>query len=472
MKTPYYEIDERQLNRDIAELQRAMHTSWGANSIAACSVKTNSLPWLLNHFRENGFYAEVVSSEEYDLVMRLGFEPSHVIYNGPIKDRELFFKVLRDGGRVNLDSSQEIDWLEEMDAFESDSCSKQTSQNTCPAENRTGNIKNGHSDALRVGLRVNVDFHRLVPEEVPADAEGSRFGYCEENGELAEVIRRLKRLPDVRITGLHLHSSTKSRSVKAYAAVADFAGRIAKKYYLLEEIEYIDMGGGFYGGVPGKPTFDDYLPAIAEGMAADGGLKKYFNPNMTTLILEPGVSMVSSSFSFVTSVRDIKHIGEHVYVVIDGSRLDLNPQVTRRWYPHHMCYCERSGFASADSSQACLRKDPQSGKTIARQRNIEDPQDLRCAPREADADSRRILPSQEIVGATCMEYDRLFEVEKEPELRIGDQVVFDRAGGYTICLTPLFIHYFPTVYVKKEDGTVLTAREPWTNDEFLQKNRW
>ena len=71
-----------------------------------------------------------------------------------------------------------------------------------------------------------------------------------------------------------------------------------------------------------------------------------------------------------------------------------------------------------------------------------------------------------------MEYDRLFEIQNEPELRIGDRVIYDLAGGYTICLTPLFIHYFPAVMVKKADGSTFTAREPWTNDEFLAKNHW
>ena len=265
-----------------------------------------------------------------------------------------------------------------------------------------------------------------MPSEVPAEEEGSRFGYCEENGSLAAVIEKLRRIPGVLIAGLHLHSSTKSRSVKAYAAVAAFAVSLAEKYDL-KELCYIDMGGGYYGGVKGKPDFRDYVPAIA------GELKTYFDPEKTALILEPGVSMVSSSFTFVTSVRDVKRIGEHVYVVTDGSRVNLNPQVTRRWYPHHLEY------KTADDGKAGARK---------------------------------TLPSQMICGATCMEYDRLFEEENAPELREGDLVIYDLAGGYTICLTPLFIHYFPAVLVKKEDGTLYTARDPWTNDEFLAGNHW
>lgn len=401
MQTPYYEIEEQKLNEDIALLKGALESGWGKNSVAACSVKTNSLPWLLNHFRQNGFWAEVVSAEEYDLAMRIGFAPDKVIYNGPIKDRCVFEKVLSDGGLVNLDSSMEPEWLSEM------------------AKKCTGR-------PLRVGLRVNVDFRKLVPSEVPAEEEGSRFGYCEENGSLAAVIEKLRSIPGAEVAGLHLHSSTKSRSVKAYAAVAAFAVSLAKKYDL-KELSYIDMGGGYYGGVKGKPDFRDYVPAIA------GELKKYFDPEKTALILEPGVSMVSSSFTFVTSVRDVKQIGEHVYVVTDGSRVNLNPQVTRRWYPHHLEY-----------------------KTAG----------------DGRGEARKTLPSQMICGATCMEYDRLFEEENAPELKEGDLVIYDLAGGYTICLTPLFIHYFPAVLVKKENGTLYTAREPWTNDEFLAGNHW
>ena len=399
MQTPYYEIEERKLNADIALLQNALQDGWGVRSVAACSVKTNSLPWLLNHFRQKGLWAEVVSAEEYDLAMRIGFDPARVIYNGPVKNRRVFEKVLTDGGLVNLDSSEELEWLEEMGR-------------------KIPDVPPG----IRIGLRVNVNFRTLVPTEVPAEEKGSSFGYCEENWRLAEVIRRLRKLPWVEIAGLHLHSSTRSRSVTAYAAVAAFAVRLAGKYQLTD-LSYIDMGGGYYGGVPGKPDFRDYVPAIA------GELKKRFDPARVALILEPGVSMVSSSFSFVTSVRDVKRIGEHVYVVTDGSRVNLNPQVTRRWYPHHFAY-------------------------------------------QAGGKERNILPSQMICGATCMEYDRLFEEKNAPELKTGDRVIYDLAGGYTVCLTPLFIHYFPAVLVQKEDGTVYTAREPWTNDEFLAKNHW
>ncbi|MCR5670071.1 MAG: pseudaminic acid cytidylyltransferase [Butyrivibrio sp.] len=393
LKTPYYRIDEELLDKDADMLKAALDQHW-KNSIRSFSVKTNSLPWLLQHLKGKGFYAEVVSFEEYELSRSLGFTPDEIIYNGPIKDRGAFEEVILGGGIVNLDSNYEPDWVRE--------------------------IADSHPDmTVKVGLRVNYDIGSLIPDEVLADEEGSRFGYCYENGELKKVIDALGNIQNVKIAGLHLHSSTKSRSLDAYRALAKVVVKVSEEYGL--DLEYVDMGGGYYGGVAGKPDFRDYVPAISEELSKD------FDPARTRLIMEPGVSMVSSSFEFVTSVIDIKDVREHRYVITDGSRVNLNPQVTRRWYPHRLEYTD-------------------GGK------------------------GRNEIESQMICGATCMEYDRLFAAEKQPELKPGDRVVYTNAGGYTICLTPLFIHYFPAVYVKKADGSLFEARSPWTNRQYQALN--
>ena len=139
--------------------------------------------------------------------------------------------------------------------------------------------------------------------------------------------------------------------------------------------------------------------------------------------MEPGVSLISSCFDLVTTVLDVKEIRDNRYIVTDGSRLYLNPQITRRWYPHYFEYAGKK---------------------------------------------RTAVPSQTICGHTCMEYDRLFTIENEKELKAGDRVVYTNAGGYMISLSPLFIRYFPAVYVKKKDGSLYTARRPWTNEDYLQ----
>lgn len=394
-RAPFFRFREKALLYDIDLLRSSLAGNWG-NFVMAYSVKTNALPWLLTFLKERGFYAEVVSGEEYDLVRRLGFPDGHIIYNGPIKDRQIFETVLLAGGYVNLDSSQELGWTEEMSRLYPD-------RSFC------------------VGLRVNCDIASLCPDEVLVEEEGGRFGYCYENGVLGEAIRRIQALPNVRAGGLHLHSSTQSRTVRVYGALARMAVRIAREFGL--SLDYVDMGGGYFGGRDDKPDYRDYFREICRELGAG------FDREKTVLIAEPGISLISRAATFETEVLDVKDIRGRKFVVTNGSRVNLNPLVTRHSYPHHMEYCSDPG-----------------------EREME-----RC---------------QWVCGATCMEYDRLFELEDAPALQPGDRIIYDTAGGYTMCLNPLFIHYFPAVLVERPDGSLFTARDAWTNEEFLQKNHW
>lgn len=69
-----------------------------------------------------------------------------------------------------------------------------------------------------------------------------------------------------------------------------------------------------------------------------------------------------------------------------------------------------------------------------------------------------------------MEHDRLFTVENEPALLPGDQIIYEKVGAYTMCLTPLFIKYFPDVYVE-HNGIFQKVREAWTPEEFVMKSK-
>ena len=395
LQTPFYRVKEKDLLYDINLLKEALTKNWG-NFVMGYSVKTNSLPWLLRYLKEHGFYAEVVSDMEYDIAKRLGYTDDRIVYNSPIKDRDVWEQVLLGGGYVNFDSTYELQWIQEL--------SRQYPERE-----------------FKVGLRVNCDIGVLCPEEQLVEEEGGRFGYCYENGKLEEAIENIRNLPNVKVAGLHLHSSTQSRTVKVYGALAKMAVKIAKEYKL--HLEFIDMGGGYFGGRDDKPNYLHYFDEIGRE------LKAYFDPEKTKIIAEPGVSLISRAMSFETTVLDIKDIRNRKFIVTDGSRVNLNPLVTRHVYPHHMIYA-------------------------------------------SDTSTRTREKSQWVCGATCMEYDRLFEIIDDVALQPGDKIVYDTAGGYTMCLNPLFIHYFPAIWIEKTDGSLYLAREPWTNDEYMQKYHW
>ena len=68
-----------------------------------------------------------------------------------------------------------------------------------------------------------------------------------------------------------------------------------------------------------------------------------------------------------------------------------------------------------------------------------------------------------------MEHDRLFEAINEPALSPGDKIIYDKVGAYTMCLTPLFIRYFPDVYVE-HNGNLKIVRQAWGPEEYLMKS--
>ena len=384
MKTPYYIIDQNALDDNFRKLEQALNTHW-PNSIIGYSYKTNALPWVIRHFDRLGCYAEVVSEEEFSLAKAIGVSRERMIFNGPIKTKETFLEAIENGCIVNIDSNREIDWLEEL-----------------PPEKRA------------VGIRVNFDIEGMCPGQSQCPQEGGRFGFCYENGDLARVISALGE-KKTRIAGVHLHTSSKSRGLDIYRAIAQTACQLQQEFHF--ELDYVDVGGGFFGGLPTKPQFEEYLALMARILSTQ------FDRNRTKLILEPGMALIGAPVQYVTTVIDVKDTQFSRFVVTDGSRTNIDPLMTKSSYFHTF---ETEGDRSA-------------------------------------------VHRQIICGYTCMEHDRLFEAVDEPELLPGDRIVYDKVGAYTMCLTPLFIRYFPDVYVRN-NGTVRKVREAWTPAEYLMKS--
>ena len=138
IKTPYYIIDLKQLEKNLADLREAFIALW-PNLVVGYSFKTNNLPWIASWMKSRHVYAEVVSSSEYELAKYVGYDDSQVIINGPCKGYEAMEKILKAGGIVNLDNFQEIAHIQEC-------------LSDCP-------------QVIKVGLRVNFDLESYCPGE-------------------------------------------------------------------------------------------------------------------------------------------------------------------------------------------------------------------------------------------------------------------------------------------------------------------
>lgn len=393
-ETPFFLLDEQLLSNDVVAIQTALKQYWD-NYRVFYSVKTNSLPALAILLKEKGVGAEVVSKDEFDMVRAMGYTSKEVICNGPVKQKDWVELLLDEGVLLNIDSHRELHYISAY-------------AQACPDKYFT------------VGLRVNPDIEYSFPGESKGGRYGSRFGFSEENGELAEAIEMLMKCPNVKINGLHLHISTKNRRCEIYRwLVRVFASIVSD--YSLSDIQYLDIGGGFYGGLPGKPTWNDYAREISDELVCCG-----FYPERLTLILEPGVSLLAGCFSYYASVVDVRNTARQVYVVCDGSRIHIDPLMHKESYFYRV-----------------IRNNPMS----------------------------EVKPVQRLAGFTCLENDCFFDLFQESELSEGDIIRFDRVGAYTLSLSPLFISYFPAVYMKHCDGDISCLREKWNANEFLQLSK-
>lgn len=383
--TPCFIFDQSEFERGISGFRSALEERFRRVSVGY-SVKTNPLPYALRKAGELGCMAEVVSHDEYRLARLCGYAPSRIIYNGPMKSKVTFLEAVTGGAVVNIETKRELEWLGEL-----------------PARGQ-----------FAVGIRLNINLSDVSPEDAEGSDDNSRFGFSDESGEFACALSAIGRLPNVRVAGLHIHRTAHSRSPRFYGRSVDSAARTIVKYGL--EPDYLDVGGGYFGIFPGKPTFSDYSAEI-HGSLSRHGLE------CLRVIIEPGNALTASSFKFVSEVIDIKMVDRGtVFATTDGSRIDVDP------------FFRKTGYLTE----------------IVRR-----------------GDGRPAVPLQVVSGCTCLEYDRLFELHGEPALSVGDRVIYNNVGAYTMALTPQFIRLWPRVYALDGNGLHTEIRRAATAEDII-----
>ena len=64
-----------------------------------------------------------------------------------------------------------------------------------------------------------------------------------------------------------------------------------------------------------------------------------------------------------------------------------------------------------------------------------------------------------------MEGDRFFKLE-DASLEVGDTVVFEKVGAYTMGLAPQFIEFYPAVFAERAEGITI-VRDKKTAKDYL-----
>lgn len=393
----FYVLDVNKLRENYHKINNAFKSRY-SNFIIGYSYKTNYLPFLCKELSKLGAYAEVVSRLEYDLAIKLGENPKNIIFNGPLKMREDIFVALENESYINIDSMYEIDFVIEYALHHS-------------------------YKKIKIGLRLNFDISENGVSSLQEGYANSRFGICTENGNFQEALKKLKKIQNIQIVGLHGHFSTRTRSVESYKKKTIKLCEIAKEH-IMDSLEFINIGGGIYGELPksfqvNAPTFDDYAEAIC------GVMKSEFEAveKKPALILEPGVSMVANAFIFVAKVIETKAITNENFVLVDGSVHNIKPTMHKNNLPFRVI---KKNLVSEEKG------------------------------------------TYHIVGYTCMEKDYLAHDLTGEIPQKDDYIIFENVGAYTIVFNPPFIKERPPI-LAKDSNEIFVVRKKETIKQFFNE---
>lgn len=333
------------------------------------SYKTNPVPEMLRVLYQNGAGAEVISDRELNLALDLGVEPGRIVFNGIYKSpAALKTAVEKKIKCINIDAPQELDILNEL--------SKTAKEN------------------ITVGLRVR-----------PTVGWQGQFGHIIKDGSAYAMAKKILANKKLELITIHFHLG--SSNFIAYRQAMDEALGFIKtiKLKLGADIRALDIGGGF----PGKDMrlltlweqgwlrlWDRPWPGPAAGPDDGFGLLAeaagYFKQAIAKhglesleMWTEPGRLITGDSQILMVKVIGLRKSGRKHYAIVDGGRV-----------------------GAAGPLVGETRKVSVLGKNSGPERTYD------------------------VVGPTCMPWDRLFAGVRLPELEMGNILVIEGAGAYFV----------------------------------------
>ena len=290
----FYLLESESFEQNYKELTAAFKAYYPKFNIAY-SYKTNYTPKLVQIVDRLGGYAEVVSDMEMEIALRSGVAPSHIIWNGPVKNAKKVKELLLTGGTVNIDSIYEIDNIRKI------------------AQAHPNHI-------LNVGVRVNYDV---------GDGVLSRFGFDVDGEDFDRVLMFIAARPNLRLINLQAHFA--KRAPEFWTARAEGMlkayDRVVAEYGL--KPERLDIGGGIYGKMPtslrsqlgiGEISYDDYAFRAAR-LFAD-----HFKDDLDApcLFIEPGSAVAGDCMRFVSRIETIKTVRGKTIATVIGSQKNIS----------------------------------------------------------------------------------------------------------------------------------------------------
>lgn len=308
--------------------------------------KANSNMAVLKTVLNSGIDVEVNSGGELFKALRVGFRPDQIIFNGTSKSAsELGDAVSAGIHAINVDSIYEIGLVEE-------------------AVKRVAEAEGRPVKPARIALR-------LVPEIGTRSHLGlqtalltSKFGIS--SSEVLEAFRRGLQNPElIHVCGIHIHVGSQTPDVEPFAEAfrSMWEHLVAIHRETGHTLEHINLGGGIPVNYLRDRSQADQLPEherdmlganlepsvmlaealrVARESARAAGAEHLLE--QTTILLEPGRSVIADAGLVLTTVLNMKQRPEtgDVWLLTDAGYNIMLSMNNYKWY-YHTVSASRAG---------------------------------------------------------------------------------------------------------------------------------
>jgi len=284
--TPLYIYSKRTCLEHFRRIEEAFAE---ARPLICYSVKANSNLAILKIMAEAGAGFDVVSGGELFRALKAGAEAKKIVFAGVGKSREEIKYAFQEGILIlNVESESELE--------------------------ETGRIAGQMGKTLDVALRINPDISPETHEYVRTAEIGSKFGMEISGAE--QLVRKMNRFPNLRLSGLHMHIGSQITSTRPYARALE---RLVEFAHLCRslgmDVRWLNIGGGFgiYYKEKEAKTAQELARVILPRVKSAGA----------KLILEPGRFIVGNAGILVTRVLYRKETFGKRFVIVDAGMNDL-----------------------------------------------------------------------------------------------------------------------------------------------------
>jgi diaminopimelate decarboxylase len=261
------------------------------------SIKANSNLELLKIVREEGLHADAMSPGEIHFLLAAGFRPDEILFVANNVSAEEMQYAIDKGVLVSCDSLSQL--------------------------RQYGRLDPGGRVAVRFNPGVGAGHHA----KVITGGKETKFGI---NPELMDEVKAILKEYRLRLAGINQHIGSLFMDPSSYLQAARELLNIAADF---EDIEFIDLGGGF--GIPyRKQEGQQRLDLVEAGRGLSQLMEDWSanHGNRIRLKIEPGRYIVAECGVLLGTVHAVKQNDSKTFI---GTDIGLNVLIRPAMYDSH-----------------------------------------------------------------------------------------------------------------------------------------